>query len=247
MIKRRPQTDVKLPSYIPVYNTLYSEIITGVYPADSRLPGENELAKRYGVSRNTLRQAFTILAEDGLITKWQGKGTFVNSVIDEQKMPGKLYNPMIVCSKSVIDDIEISYNIAPPTEVAAKKLQLNTGERVLACNNVYRTAGRSVGHSFMQVPIHSIEQALDLTNREEISHFVNETIFERSSSFRMRIKLVFAEDNITSFLPVPNGTPILFIEEVFTDLSGNPLARCKFYFLPEEYDIVFVNPNDSIS
>jgi len=221
--------------------------MTGVYPVNSRLPGENELAKQYGVSRNTLRQAFTILAEDGLITKWQGKGTFVTSVRDVQKMPERIYNPMIVCSKSTIDDIQISYNIASPTEVASQKLRLGPNERVLACNNIYHTVGRPVGHSFIQVPLRSIEQTVDLTNREEISHFVNETIFERASSFRMRIKLVFAEDNITSFLSVPNGTPILFIEEVFTDLSDNPLVRCKFYFLPDEYDIVFVNPDDSIS
>ena len=48
-----------IPAYVGVYNKLYSDIINGVYLENDFLPGEETLAKKYNVSRNTLRQAFT--------------------------------------------------------------------------------------------------------------------------------------------------------------------------------------------
>ena len=66
--------DNKIPSYVSIYNQIYSDIVDGVYKNGSQLPSEPVLAEKYGVSRNTLRQALTILNEDHLIAKQQGKG-----------------------------------------------------------------------------------------------------------------------------------------------------------------------------
>lgn len=43
-----------------------------------RLPPERELAARFGVSRMTLRQAISALANAGYVTRVQGDGTFVS-------------------------------------------------------------------------------------------------------------------------------------------------------------------------
>ena len=67
----------KIPSYVPIYDRLYTDIMDGVYESGTKLPGEATLAAKYNVSRNTLRQALTVLVEDGLVAKMQGKGTFV--------------------------------------------------------------------------------------------------------------------------------------------------------------------------
>ena len=56
--------DNKIPSYVSIYNQIYSDIVDGVYKNGSQLPSEPVLAEKYGVSRNTLRQALTILNED---------------------------------------------------------------------------------------------------------------------------------------------------------------------------------------
>ena len=61
--------DNKIPSYVSIYNQIYSDIVDGVYKNGSQLPSEPVLAEKYGVSRNTLRQALTILNEDHLIAK----------------------------------------------------------------------------------------------------------------------------------------------------------------------------------
>lgn len=46
--------------------------------ASNKLPREEQLAQRLGVSRTTVRQALNDLAADGVVLRRQGKGTFVN-------------------------------------------------------------------------------------------------------------------------------------------------------------------------
>ena len=45
----------------------------------AKLPPIEQLAVEFGVSRMTLRQAFAILADEGLISSMQGRGTFVDA------------------------------------------------------------------------------------------------------------------------------------------------------------------------
>lgn len=53
---------------------LIDEIVTGVHPAGSFLPGEVELVERYGVSRGVVRECLRGLEERGLVAVRHGKG-----------------------------------------------------------------------------------------------------------------------------------------------------------------------------
>jgi GntR family transcriptional regulator, transcriptional repressor for pyruvate dehydrogenase complex len=59
---------------------LATAIRLGVYPVDSALPAERELAQRMGVSRATLREAIAALREAGMVrtTRGRGGGTLVS-------------------------------------------------------------------------------------------------------------------------------------------------------------------------
>lgn len=56
---------------------LAREIRSGRLRRGTRLPGENALAERFGVSRTTVRAALAELSEDGLIATHIGKGSYV--------------------------------------------------------------------------------------------------------------------------------------------------------------------------
>ncbi|MEV5967798.1 GntR family transcriptional regulator [Kribbella sp. NPDC051952] len=64
------------------------EIRSGVVRRGAQLPGEVELARRFSVSRNTVRAALAVLAEDELITTRTGKGSFV--LFDGRPLDGRL-------------------------------------------------------------------------------------------------------------------------------------------------------------
>ncbi len=58
--------------YQKVAEDIKAAIASGEYPAAAKLPSENELAQRYGVSRGTIRQAFAALRADGVIASSRG-------------------------------------------------------------------------------------------------------------------------------------------------------------------------------
>src|SRR6056297_416359 len=63
------------PLYQRVRTALMEEIRT-MRPGNNRLEPEEHLAKRYGTSRATVREALADLIQDGYITPWQGRGNF---------------------------------------------------------------------------------------------------------------------------------------------------------------------------
>jgi GntR family phosphonate transport system transcriptional regulator len=56
---------------------LRREIVAGAVAPGTKLPAEGELAERFGVHRNTVRQAVAALAAEHLVVSRRGSGTFV--------------------------------------------------------------------------------------------------------------------------------------------------------------------------
>jgi GntR family transcriptional regulator len=52
-------------------------ILGGEFPVGSKLPNEDRLCERFGVSRVTIREAVRGLIEDGLVVRRHGSGTYV--------------------------------------------------------------------------------------------------------------------------------------------------------------------------
>lgn len=68
-----------------VYQLLLAQISAGDYQPDVRLPGENDLATRFAVSRPIVREALRRLREEGLIYSRQGAGSFVRAPVEDSR------------------------------------------------------------------------------------------------------------------------------------------------------------------
>lgn len=79
-VRRLPgqaNTKAESPLYVQVAHALKEEIVSGVCPVGALLPTEDDLCKRFSVSRYTVREALRLLREDGLVSSRQGAGTVV--------------------------------------------------------------------------------------------------------------------------------------------------------------------------
>ncbi len=65
------------PKYQLVASTLRREIADGIFAEGSLLTTEEELKRRFQVSRQTVRQAIALLEDDGLVVRRRGSGTYV--------------------------------------------------------------------------------------------------------------------------------------------------------------------------
>ena len=64
--------------YGGVASALRERILAGEWAPGEAIPAESALAQSYGVAVGTIRQALSLLVEDGLLERRHGKGTFVS-------------------------------------------------------------------------------------------------------------------------------------------------------------------------
>jgi DNA-binding GntR family transcriptional regulator len=62
-----------------VRDGLRRAVITGTWPPGDKLPNEDALAERFGVSRATIREAVRGLVEEGYLARRHGSGTYVTA------------------------------------------------------------------------------------------------------------------------------------------------------------------------
>ncbi|QQP70025.1 GntR family transcriptional regulator [Carnobacterium sp. CS13] len=67
------------PKYIVIKNKLKQLILNGEYDIGSKIPSEAELKDKFNVSRHTIRQSISELANDGYLRREQGSGTYVSN------------------------------------------------------------------------------------------------------------------------------------------------------------------------
>jgi GntR family transcriptional regulator len=72
-----------LPLYQQLQRALREAIENGVIAPEDALPPERDLAEMLGVSRITVRKAIDELAEEGLLVRKQGSGTFVSNRVEK--------------------------------------------------------------------------------------------------------------------------------------------------------------------
>ena len=99
--------DKAIPLYYQLATNIERKIRFGEFRAGSALPSEEALAKEHHVSRITVRQALSLLEQDGFIFRQRGKGTFV------LEKAGPLESPKLTGS---IEDL-ISMGIQTSTQI----------------------------------------------------------------------------------------------------------------------------------
>lgn len=81
----------KIGKQTQVYNWLRNYIEENRFSVSNKLPSENALSRRMGVSRDTVRSATNTLEREGLIYRIQGSGSFIRkevAVSIKEKLPG---------------------------------------------------------------------------------------------------------------------------------------------------------------
>ena len=65
------------PLQVAIYTRIAEGIRAGIFPPDISLPDEIEVGELLGVSRVAVREALSLLEEDGLIATRRGAGRYI--------------------------------------------------------------------------------------------------------------------------------------------------------------------------
>jgi GntR family transcriptional regulator len=118
------------PLYIQVRNALAERIARGAWKPGAAVPSEGDLAREMGVSAGTMRKALDLLERDRLISRRQGRGTFVNDPSCDE-LATRFINIRGPDGKRIVGDVksvEITAGVATDKEV--RRLDLKSGEKV---------------------------------------------------------------------------------------------------------------------
>jgi GntR family phosphonate transport system transcriptional regulator len=127
---------------------LRREIIGGTRLPGTKLPPEGELAERFGVHRNTVRQAVAALAAEHLVVSRRGSGTFVaeHAVLVHRIGARTRFSDSLGGRGSASARLlESAVEPAPPAEVA-ERLALD-GRPALRIETVRNVDGRPISRA----------------------------------------------------------------------------------------------------
>lgn len=228
--------------YVAVYNKLFKLINDGDFPDNSRLPSEPELAKKLGVSRTTLRQALSLLQDDGLIKNIRGKG---NYILKEKPIKNsgleKICHIVYKCINETIDKVDMEFKIEPPSDYFTKTL----GEKSVATLMIdrwYTSKNNVIAYSFTIISIETISKLnIDLTNKESLLNLIEKDIYNQCSDSIVEIKFSTAGNFVTKNHPISVENQFYLLEEKIYLNSENPIIVNKHY-LPINHATIKFHP-----
>ncbi len=218
-----------------VVEILMGDIRSGKYDQNRRLPSEQKLANQLGVSRTTIRTALSKLEGEGLVTRRQGDGTFVNHhAMDESiRLGGKWeFNYMIESSgrklrvecldlkfKEIKEDQESSLELGPDRVVIVlERLFYGDDQPLIHSTNTFPYALYNSSK-----PVEGLDHTLPL-------HVLLERYFDEQISYSVSdIKAVLSQPNHQETLQIEPGTPIFEFQDVFYNAQEVPLMTGHNY------------------
>lgn len=146
--------------YAALAAALRQRVVAGEWPPGSALPAETRLAAEHGVALGTLRRALELLAEQGLIERRHGKGTFVRGGLSGATMlrffrfgsgDGEVPASRILSRQSAVASAEV-----------ARRLGIARGDAVLRLQRLRSLGGQPCLLEEIWLPLPLFEPLLDL-------------------------------------------------------------------------------------
>src|SRR5699024_2886379 len=126
------------PIYEQIAQWMIENIRTGKWNKGYQLQAEEDFAKVLHVSRGTLRKAISVLIEQGLLLRMQGKGTFVQ----EEKISYPFAQQLISFAESIdakgyaYKTTVIDQRVELPNKTIQQKLAIDSTDAVLYIKRV---------------------------------------------------------------------------------------------------------------
>jgi DNA-binding GntR family transcriptional regulator len=228
-LTEQPLICIDRSSYEPVYaqlvRLLLNQVAQGVLLPGDRLPSEAQLCRRYHVSPMTVRRAINILADQGVVTAEQGRGTFVRAV----ELGSASFRLQQL--QDLFDDKEhttvrlLEARIVPADERVALRLQLATGERTIFIRRLILAGSQPafyhMGHLVYDPARPVVEAEMGVTSLQGLIGGTGETVLKRGE---LSVEAALLTDEEASLLLASPPMAGFRIEHVFFDFDDRPIS-----------------------
>lgn len=216
---------------------LLAELLDGTYPSGVKLPNEDELAERSGVSRATVREAVGGLVEAGYLTRRHGSGTFVAGTLPRRHAldASVSYTSMIREAGMEPGIVVLDHSEHGATPEEAEQLRVPEGETLLTVERIRTADGRPVVYSVDRLPRGFAPS--DTADLDASLYGVLERGGHSVQSATARLMPVVAEDRLAELLEVERGTPLLHVDQVDFDGFGHPVMLSAEWHVADAFEM----------
>ncbi|RCK76935.1 MAG: Transcriptional regulator, GntR family [Anaerolineae bacterium] len=213
------------PAYIQLANILRRQIAEGLFRPGDQLPSESQLCHRYGISPMTVRRTINLLADEGLISTAQGRGTFVKSIELSEATFGlqelkDLFKPDQQAQIKLLDARVVSAD-----ERTARKLEITCGSPVIYIRRLFSRAGQPVFYHrayLIYDPTRPIVEAeLDVTSLQGLFAGGNHSLLKFGT---LNIECTLLTNEEAELLKRPYPFAAFYLEHLFYDYEDHPLS-----------------------
>jgi len=227
----------RVPLYHQIYIVLRNQITSGQLGTGDRVPGEQELAEIFDVSRITAKRALNEMAAAGLVVRERGRGT---RVVQRPSTPpvtasleGWLENISAMGIETEARVLEFGY--VPADDDVAEALGVAPGSPVQRSVRVRLLDGETMSYLTTWLP-EDIGRGIE---PDDLGRTALLTLLERAgvqiASAQQTVTASMAEPAVAAGLGVDPGAPLLEVRRRVLDVDGRPVEYIRVLYRPDRY------------
>jgi GntR family transcriptional regulator len=208
------------PLYLQVRDALASRIAMGEWKPNAAIPNEGDLAREFGVSSGTMRKALDMMEGERLLTRRQGRGTFVNDQSSDE-LAVRYSNIRTADGERITGEVNL-VGISQGSANAAEcgRLRLRPDDKVWRIQRVRLHKGEPFMVEQVMLPaalFPDLDEQKDLAGRVVVLAQQYGILLGKGDE---RVSIGAASAEVAETLGVEPGVPILLLDRLVHDLSG---------------------------
>jgi GntR family transcriptional regulator len=228
---------LRLPKYYQVKKHLLD--FTAAMAPGSPVPPERELARLYGTSRTTVRQALAELVIEGRLLRMQGKGTFVAKPKVAQALELASYTEGMrqhgLHPQTKI--LDIGYVTAD--EELATLLAVRPGGRLLRVHRLRLADGEPMSIDTSHLPARRFPGLRRQLERHASLYETLRTGYGiELAEAEETIETILADPHDANLLGVDAGIPLLLLSRHAIDTTGQPVEWAQSWYRGDRYKFI---------
>lgn len=223
------------PLHVQVEQLIRRLIEDPVYQNGKLLPKEVELAKRLGISRNTIRQATNKLELENLLIRKKGVGTrAVKRTVSTKLNNWSSFSAEMHSKGMEFINYDINVSWVKVDKDVALALQIDEGKEVL---KMERLRGLDKGPFVYFISF--FHPRVGLTGAEDFSRHLYDILekdyFTIPSVSKEQINAIAANTQLAKLLKVKKGDPLLFRKRLVCDPGDRPIEYNVGYYRADSF------------
>ena len=219
-----------------VKDLLFKMIKEGSFDDTGRLPPESELSSKMAVSRTVIRDVYSLLENEGYITRRRGIGTIINYNVLRVKVRLDIdyeyeFYDLVRESGHIPDSEFIVSSEVKATGEIMNQLKLAKGETVVLIERLITADKEPVIYCKNYFPktflIKSTFESLDI--KRPIFEFLDKFCSKKIHLEIATVQPILLTKKIMKIFKIRNTEPVLLLEETAYDIEQKPVLYSEEY------------------